>query len=240
MIIELESLVISAQEKGIDVSESSRILKLAKLSIERREFGQAYKRAKDSQLIYALEIKGEFGTLSYYLREYPREISLAVVLFSLSSFGAYKMNALMLIKKRIKELKEEEKILNELVRIIQQQCFKEKKISMTEYETAMREYNKKLSSVAQELVEMEIKRLHLLRFTSKSKRLRIEKERIIELIKELQDDYMKKKKIETRTYELKMESFDKRLSEIEEYIATIEAKKAARGSGISLQIPKVG
>ena len=78
----------------------------------------------------------------------------------------------------------------------------------------------------------------MLRFTSKTKRLKIEKEKIISMIKEMQEDYMKKKKLETRTYEFKMDSFNKRLAEIEEKFATLETKKAVRGFGISLKIPK--
>jgi len=238
IITELESLIKSAEEKGIDVSESARLLELAKLSIERKEFEQAYKRVKDSQLTYALEVKGEFGKLSYYLKEYPKEISFGAFFLIIFSFGAYNINKLRRIKKRIKELKEEEKILNELIKVVQNQCFKEKKMSMSEYETAMKEYDLKLSEVVEELIELETKRTQMLRFASKTKRFELEKEKIISLIEELQEDYMKKKKLETRTYEFKMDSFNKRLSEIEEKLATLEAKKAVNGLGISLKIPK--
>jgi hypothetical protein len=237
IIKELESLIKAAEKKGIDVSESKRLVKLAKLSVERREFEQAYSRVKNSQLTYALEVKGEFGKLSYYVKEYPGEISLATLFLIIFSFGTYKIDKLRRVKKKIKELKDEEKILNELIRVVQKECFKDKKMSMGEYETAMKEYNKKLSRVIEELIEMETKRVHMLRFTSKNKLLKIEKERIIEMIKELQGDYMKKRKLETRTFELKMESFNKRIGEIEENLATLEAKRAVRGFGISLKIP---
>jgi hypothetical protein len=238
IITELSSLIKSAEKKGIDVSESTRLLKLAQLSIDRREFEQAYKRVKDSQLTYALEVKGEFGKLSYYLKEYPREISFGAFFLVIFSFGAYNINKLRVIKKRIKKLKEEEKILNELIKVVQNECFKEKKMSMSEYETAMKEYNSKLSNVIEGLIELETKRAQMLRFTSKTKRLKIEKEKIIDMIKELQNDYMKKKTLETRTYELKMDSFNRRISEIEEKLATLEARKAVKGFGMSLRIPK--
>jgi hypothetical protein len=238
IINELESLIKSAEKKGIEVKDSTRLLKLAKLSIERREFEQAYKRVKESQLVYALEVKGELGKLSYYLQEYPKEISLGAFFLVLFSFGSYNLNKLRVIKKKIKQLKEEEKILDELIRVVQNECFKKKKMSMNEYQTAMEEYNGKLSKVIEGLIELETKRVHMLRFTSKTKRLKLEKEKIIGLIKELQEDYMKKKKFETRTFELKMVSFNKRISEIEEKLATLEAKKAVKGFGISLKIPK--
>ena len=238
IIIELSSSIKNAEKKGIDVSKSSRLLELAQLSIQRGEYQEAYMRAKDSQLTYALEVKGEVGKLSYYLKAYPKEISLGILLLFIFSFGAYNINKLRAIKNRIKELKREEKILNELIMVVQNECFKEKKIGMNEYETAIKEYNRKLSNVVQELIELETKKAQIFRFTSKTKRLKIEKEKIISLIKEMQVDYMKRKKIETRTYELKMDSFNKRLAEIEEKFATIETKKALRGIGVSLKIPK--
>ncbi len=237
IINELDPLIKSAEKKGIGVSESIKLLKLAKLSIERSEFEQAYSRVKDSQLTYALEVKGEFGKLSYYIKEYPGEIALGAMFLVIFSFGSYKINRLRQIKKRLKELKNEEKILNELIRVVQKECFKDKKMSMDEYETAMQEYNKKLSKVIEEMIEMETKRVHMLRFTSKSKMLKFEKEKIITLIKELQEDYMKKKKLEIRTFELKIRSFNKRLGEIEEKLATLEAEKAVRGFR-SLRLPR--
>jgi hypothetical protein len=237
IIDELDSLIKSAEKKGIDVSESTKLLKLAKLSIERSEFEQAYSRVKDSQLTYALEVKGEFGKLNYYIKEYPGEIVLGAMFLVIFSFGGYKINRLRQVKKRLRELKNEEKILNELIRVVQKECFKDKKMSMNEYETAMQEYNSKLSKVIEEMIEMETKRVHLLRFTSKSKMLKFEKEKIITLIKKLQEDYMKKKKLETKTFELKIESFNKRLGEIEETLATLEAEKAVKGFR-SLRIPK--
>ena len=145
------------------------------------------------------------------------------------------------IKKDVKQFiyQQIEKIINELIRVVQNECFKEKKMSMNEYQTAIEEYNKKLSKIIEELIELEAKRVHMLKFTSKTKRLKLEKEKIIELIKELQNDYMKKRKVETRTFELKMESFNKRISEIEEKLATLEARKAVKGFGISLRLPEL-
>jgi hypothetical protein len=235
IIIELENLISSANEKGIDVSESTRLLKLAKLSMNQEKFEQAYNRIKDSQLTYALEVKGELGKISYYVKEYPGELFSGALFLIVFSFGGYKINKLRIVKKRIKYLRSEEKILNELMKIIQKECFKDKKISMEEYDTTMKEYSKKISRIVEELIELETKRVHMLRFTSRTKRLKLERDKIIGLIKELQTDYMKNKKLEIRTFELKINSFNKRISEIEEKLATIEAKKAVKGIMISLR-----
>jgi len=85
-------------------------------------------------MTYALEVKGEYGTVSYYLKTYPKEISLGAFFLVIFSFGAYNVNKLRAIKKRLKELKEEEKVINELMKVVQIQCFKQKMMSMGEYE----------------------------------------------------------------------------------------------------------
>ncbi|MGY4884815.1 MAG: hypothetical protein ACP5NZ_04530 [Nanobdellota archaeon] len=229
MINQLNSLINSAEEKGIDISESKRLLQLAQLSMERREFSEAYQRVKDSQMTYAMEVKGEFGDLKYYLDEYPKEIFFGIFFLTLFSVGAGNISKLRAIKKKIRLLKKEEKILDQLIKVIQNDCFKEKKISMQEYQTAMKEYNSRLSNVIEEIIELETKRVNMLRFSSKIKRLKIEKQKIIDLIKEIQEDYLKKRRIETRTYELKMNSFNRRISDIEERLATLETEKALRG-----------
>ena len=54
----------------------------------------------------------------------------------------------------------------------------------------------------------------------------MERERIIELIKQIQTDYLKKGKIDSKVYELKIESYNTRIGEIDEKLATLEAKAA--------------
>ncbi|MBI2629805.1 hypothetical protein HYW76_01765, partial [Candidatus Pacearchaeota archaeon] len=46
--------------------------------------------------------------------------------------------------------------------------------------------------------------------------------------KKLQDDYMNKKKIETRVYQNMLKSYASRLSEVEESIAFIDAQEALK------------
>ncbi len=222
---ELKELIESAEKKGMDVSESSRLVKLAEISLQRSNFEEAYKRIGEAQLTYALNIKGEIGSLKFYIKEYPKEISLGFFFLFIFGFSSYNLNKLRKIKKKLKNLRKEEKIINDLRKVVQNECFKEKKISMEEYETTILEYNKRLSKIIEQTINLENKRAHMLKFESKLNREKTEKIKIIELIKELQRDYMKNKKIETRTYELKLERFNKRLTEIEERLATLEAKK---------------
>jgi hypothetical protein len=68
----------------------------------------------------------------------------------------------------------------------------------------------------------------LLKWISKNELLLEEKKIILKLIAKAQRDYLINKKLETRTYELKMKSYNRRLGEIEEAIASREGKKAQR------------
>ena len=99
-------------------------------------------------------------------------------------------------------------------------------MSMDEYQTALEQYQKRQSNLTEELIEQETKRVNALRFTREERRLDEEKTRVIDLIKEIQNDYMKEQKVETKSYELKLESYHKRLTHIDEKLALLEAKKA--------------
>jgi len=229
MIEELKGLLEVANEKGINTDGSTRLFKLAELSLERAEYSEAYSRAKEAQVTYALEVKGEIGKLSYYVRNNPKEISLSALFLVLLGFTGFKAGQMQLLRAKIKKLKQEEKIFQGLMKVVQIETFEKKTMSMEEYEQSMKYYETKLSEVIEQLIECESKRVHALKFSSGAVRLKQERERVIDLIKEIQKEYLKEGKMETRSYEIRLESYNKRLGEIDEQIATLEAKQALRG-----------
>ncbi|MDO8460449.1 MAG: hypothetical protein Q7S74_05035, partial [Nanoarchaeota archaeon] len=97
------------------------------------------------------------------------------------------------------------------------------------------QYEKKLSLVVEELIDLETQRLYVLKFTSESKRLKLERQRVTELIRELQRDYLQRGKLETKSYQLKLESYTRRLGEIDQRLATLEAKAALKNLGQGLK-----
>jgi len=228
-ISEMNDLIAQAKEKGIDVSGSERIIGLAQLSLERNDFSEAAQRAKEAQTTFALEVKGEIASLSYYLKNNKQEIGMSAVFLFALSFAGYKGARIRAIIRKIKKLKDEEKILQQLMKVVQRQTFTEKKMSMEEYQQSMQYYEKRLSDVIEQLIELESQRAHILRFVGEAKRLKAERMRIIELIKEIQKQYLKEKIIETKSYELRLESYNRRLGQIDEKLATLEAKAALKG-----------
>src|SRR3989338_7196650 len=238
---EIQGLVEKAELQSIETPGTKRLLKLALLSLERNEFEQALTRVKEARVTYALEVKGEFASLRYYLIAYPRKISFGAIFFIFFSFATFHLTRLQLLKRKIRYLQDEERILQELMRVVQIETFKEKRMSMEEYRGSMLHYEKRLSDVIGQIITLENKRAHALKFARKETRLLSERARIISLIKQLQKEYLREGKVEAKAYELKLESYNKRIGEIDEDLATLEAKKAMRKVGRYFRniIPKI-
>ena len=224
-IKELENLIFDAELKDINVKGTRRLVALSKLSLSRGEYELAYKRVKDAQVTYALEVKGELGSFKYYLREKPLEVSLSTLFFILIMFTTIKIGRYQNLKNRIRYLNEEKIILNELMRAVQTATFKKRTMDMSEYKVAMDQYEKRIAAVVEELIEDENKLAHELHIEGAEKRLRIEKERLTELLRQLQKDYLRDGKIEVRIYELMSGSYSSRIGDIESEIAEVEAKR---------------
>jgi exonuclease VII large subunit len=166
------------------------------------------------------------------VKTYPTEISLGIVLFALFSFVSYNITKLQLLKRGIRKLKEEETLIAELMKAVQKETFQDKTGTMEGYREAMTQYEKRLSEIIEGIIDLESQRAHLLKFGGRKMGLRAERDRIIELIKQIQIDYLKKKKIETRSYEIRLESYNRRIGEIEENLATLEAQDAFKSQNI--------
>src|SRR3989338_6099250 len=228
IIKELKDLLENAREKGINTDGSTRLVKLAELSLSRADYAEAYARTKEAQVTYALEVKGEIGKLSYYLKNNPKEISLAVLFLVIFGFASYKVGRLEYLRSRIRRLREEEIIINQLMRLAQEETFIRKRMEMDEYNQTIEHYEKRLADIVESLIDFENEERYALTLIQKGKRLVMERARLVELMKQLQIDYLKKGIMETKVYELKMQSYNKRIGEVDSAIAEEEAKKALK------------
>ncbi|MBS3090987.1 hypothetical protein J4217_00885 [Candidatus Pacearchaeota archaeon] len=232
VINELVDLFKDANVKGINTDGSSRLVKLAELSLSRGDYLEAYARAKEAQVTYALEVKGEIGKLSYYFRNNPKEISLAILFLAIFSFASYRVGRLQLIRRRINMLREEEIIINQLIRLAQEETFIKKRMDMEEYNQTVLHYQDRLAQVVELLIDLTNEEIYALTFVPRKRRLIDERKHLIESIKQLQIDYLKKGIVETHVFELKMRSYEKRIGEIDSQIAEEEAKKALKNISI--------
>ncbi|MBT4597224.1 MAG: hypothetical protein HOC95_04575, partial [Candidatus Diapherotrites archaeon] len=119
-------------------------------------------------------------------------------------------------------------LLLTLIQGIQTKCFIENKISIGEYYDALEQFESRLAAVSEGVIEYESRKMHLLKFSSVTKRLDQEKGRLLDLVRETQDLYFNLGLVETRIYKTKIGSLTKRLSEVEEAIVSAEYLKLTR------------
>ena len=100
---------------------------------------------------------------------------------------------------------------------------------MSEYTESLLQYEKRISKVTKDVIMLETIKANMLKlFKPVSKKLNEEREKILNLIKSTQAEYLEKGNIETRLYQNRMRSYAERLTEVEEHIADQEARNAIR------------
>ena len=98
-------------------------------------------------------------------------------------------------------------------------------MSMGEYYEAMNQYEKKLSLTVQERIKTESQLSSLDHLRSKKEALVMERKRLIEMMKNLQNQYLNEGSIETRIYENMLKTYAKRLTQVSEQLVYLETRK---------------
>ena len=135
------------------------------------------------------------------------------------------MSKKMYLKRKIKLLKKEEKLLLQLMELIQGYTFKDNRMSMGEYYEAMNQYEKKLSETIRDRIKTESILARFSSLKSKASGLSLEKKRLIGMMRELQDQYLNKGVIETRVYENMLKTYASRLATVQEELVYLETRK---------------
>ena len=225
---EVNSQVAQAHERGLTTSETERLLLLAQSALDRGDFTLALERANDAKVTLTLETLGRFN-LAYFLKRYWESLTVLAVFLSVFMYISFLSFRYFFIKKMIQYMRKEKKILFGLIEEVQFECFQQNKISMKEYKEAMGQYEKRLNHITQKVVELENKKINNFRiFMGETKKLIMEKDHILVLMKEIQGSYMRDGKIDTRSYDNKMHTYQKRLAEIEENLINIQTSRAIK------------
>jgi parallel beta-helix repeat protein len=228
-IIELENGIEEATKKKVAVEKTKRLLHLAKSSFERGEYASSLDRIKEAKLTMALEFGGHYVKEALYsMKENPKETTIGFSSFAFLIVGTSIFSRYRYIRRKLKKLSEEENLLMTLMREIQVEVFERAKLSMKEYGDAMMQYEERLNKVLESNLKFENKRDNLMRFKSKGKKLREERNKLLKLVQVTQKSYITEGKFETRIYENKLKSYSNRLADIEEQLATAEVKRAFR------------
>lgn len=226
-IADLEKKLKESKDQGITAEQTSRMLSLAKVAFSRGDYATALSRAKEAQLVFAAETKGEFNLLVFLIKNWL-QVLIGSFLAGIALLLIYLRMLLLVVNRRLSLLAKEEGILLGLMKTAQKECFEDKKLSMEEYGEAMFQYESRLSKLVQEMINLETLRSSVFHLIQERKRLLKERERLLEIIKKTQRDFMEKGKYESRIYENKLKSYGARFGEVEERIAFLEAGRALR------------
>ena len=225
IISELNDKITKAELDGISVIETKKLFYTSESAFERGDYSLALSRLNEAKLTFAIETKGEFNLL-YLVKNNPLKSGASILGFALFVFTASVIIRLNLYKKKLKTLDEEEKLLLELMKVIQRECFTKNHMSMDEYGQAMIQYETRLSEAIEEKIATEAKIANIMKIKGKKRSLEDERKRLVELVKKIQDDYMNKGTIETRIYENMIKSYSARLAEVEEELTFFDAQEA--------------
>ena len=88
-----------AEYYGLPVSETKNIINLARAAFEREDFEIAFARAKQAEIVLALESGGRFNVLNFIKRNWPW-ILLAILGLTIVSFIAYKKLSILFITEK--------------------------------------------------------------------------------------------------------------------------------------------
>jgi len=235
-IKDMQNKLEEARLNGIKTPETSKIVLMSEAAFVRGDYATAIARLKEAKLSYALEVKGEFNLIAYVKRNPAQSGGIAVlslfIIISSSVFIRYK-----LLKLKFKILSEEETLLIGLMKVVQKECFENGKMSMEEYENTMNQYEIRLNVVISDKIETETKLVNIMKIARGNEMaLREEERRLKDLIKQTQQLYFEKGKLETRIYENMLKSYGKRLTEVEEKLATLEAERELGKRGFHLKL----
>ena len=129
-----------------------------------------------------------------------------------------------MIKRDLENLGNEQNIVLGLIKQVQKECFVDKKLSMNEYMQAVMQYEARLSKNIEHIIKLETERSHLFGL-DEVKKLHEEMKKLVELLKNTQRQYLEAGKIQTSMYNQKMKFLTKRITEVEEKITLLEARR---------------
>jgi len=163
--------------------------------------------------------------LYYVIKNNPLESLGILISLSLIGLGSGYLIRLRYFKRKLRMMGEEEMLLLQLIKVIQRDCFESNRLSMEEYNEAMIQYESRLSDIIKERVTIESQIANLLKFRGRRKALIQERSRLLAMVRQVQDDYLNRDKIETRSYENMLKTYSSRLNDIQEELAFMDAKE---------------
>jgi hypothetical protein len=216
-------LIGEAEYRGLDAPRTERTLRLAEAALKRGDYSLAVQRSEEARSLYTIETQGKTNYVNLVQRKW-KQISLAVFLVALTGFTGVRNGKIRLIERKIQGLEDERQSVRKRMEDLQEQCFVEETVSLTEYHAGMDQYREQLNDNVSREIDLESKKLYWLKMLRSQPALKQKRERLKTLIKQAQHDYFEEEAISKTMYETKIDRYRNELAEVEENLAEIKIK----------------
>jgi hypothetical protein len=225
LIETISNNIFNSEASDISVTETKKLLGMAKAAFEREDFETALSRLKEAEIIYTLETRGKINYIKLMVNYWYLTL-LGLITSGFLSILGYRKYKLYMLTRSIKNLDSLENKILDLIKESQIKMFIKKKLGPLEYQSIIEDYNKKLSEIQTNRLKLRSRRRKLLKLNRELDELKEEYLRATDLIKSLQESYFNKRTIGPHTYQQRFEQYSTNKIEIEEQIALSEAKLA--------------
>jgi hypothetical protein len=154
---ELKSAGLFSSQQVVISNETGSILLQAKLAFSEERYNDAEKLLENFKIQVEKE-KAQTSTLSgikkgakNFFQRYWIYIIILLIIFGVFGYFAYKKYEKKILKNKIRKMKTEEQVLNELMKKAQTERYKENKISGLVYNIRMKKYGERLEEIKEEL-----------------------------------------------------------------------------------------
>ena len=231
-IVSVNSIITG---KAIFNGKSAKeILQMAIAAFKRGDYDTAQERAKSAQILLLLERKGNFGL---FLFLYWPFIILGFIIFSFTGIIGYRRYQKLSITKKIENMNKQEENIRKLMRDSQESYFKGK-MSKKEHQRVMDQHQDKLAKLKKTRLSLRNKRIHVLKQQQIFQDLGMEKMQVESVIKKLQENFYKDRKIPEDNYNTQFQILNKRLAEIEGERITLELLKENQSKKVNVKETK--
>lgn len=208
-----EKNVEEMKGQGLSLTESERMLFLAKAAFQRGDYKMAEGRISGAMLAYALET-GNSGVI-IFINKYWWFLSAAMAVCVLVFILGRRRIARLSSIRDLYNLGEEEKKTYELLETLQKEHFIERKMGTESYLRDVENYEKGLAEIRKKRTEILSKTTKMMKAGDALKKLKEEEGRVRRMITEMQDKYFRQGKMGKSRYEKTVGDLKAELVEIE-------------------------
>jgi len=202
-------------------SSSETILNLAIAAFERGDYDLAEERAKSVQSLILLGRKGNFAFFLYLNWHF---VAMGILLFSITGIFGYRRYQKFNITNKIKDANRENDEIEKLM-IVNQKNYYAGKMGREDFNRISEQHKKRISQIQRLRLNLRNKRVKILKTQDVENDLLSEMKDIEQAIKEIQENYYKKRIISQKEYVFRFKLMNERIADIETERTTLELLK---------------